>query len=93
MDAYDPNPWGFYGMLGNVWEFCLNNRQTNITQGETLTDPMGVSGGTNTRYYRGSSWSFAYSNAQTLYGYTSGTYSTETRTWNAGARICLTIGK
>ena len=92
VDAYDPNPWGFYGMLGNVWEFCLNNR-LSVTQGETYTDPLGTGAGTNTRYYRGGSWGQAYSNLQSLYGNKSGTYSTDTCTWYAGARICLTIGR
>ena len=92
VDAYDPNPWGFYGMLGNVWEFCLNNR-LSVTQGETYTDPLGTGAGNNTRYYRGGSWGQAYSNLQSHYGNKSGTYSTDTCTWYAGARICLTIGR
>ena len=90
VDAYDPNAWGFYGMLGNVWECCINVSQT-ITKGETYTDPIGNSGDGRSRSRRGGAWNNDYSSAQA-------TMRTAADPWNGtawswGARICLTIGE
>jgi formylglycine-generating enzyme required for sulfatase activity len=34
-----PNGWGFYDMLGNVWEWCADDLRRY--SGEPLTDPVG----------------------------------------------------
>ena len=93
VDAYDPNPWGFYSMLGNVWETCLNQGQT-LSQNGSYTDLMGDSG-TGYRARRGSCWSLAYSYASTNWRSVSNPNDTNNGTYilRWGARICLTVGK
>ena len=101
VDAYDPNPWGFYGMLGNVYEWCVNF-QTTIDYGGTYTDPTGdADPGNNNSHYRrrkGGAWNTGNSMCypfivsqmhQWNFGKTDGTGGI----WATGVRICLTIGK
>jgi formylglycine-generating enzyme required for sulfatase activity len=46
------NPWGFYDMHGNVWEWCLDWYNSSLSGGE---DPVGSSSGSG-RVERGGSW-------------------------------------
>lgn len=93
VDAYDPNQWGFYSMLGNVWETCLNQNQT-ITRNGSYTDLTGDAG-TSYRARRGSCWSLAYSYASTNWRSISNPNDSGNGTYilRWGARICLTVGK
>jgi formylglycine-generating enzyme required for sulfatase activity len=48
-----PNPWGFYDMHGNAWEWCQNWRYDY--QDAPVTDPVGPATG-KTRVLRGGGW-------------------------------------
>lgn len=56
--SYAPNAWGFYDMLGNVAELCMD--MFNFYESGILLDPVGptkdVNGYTNNRALRGGSW-------------------------------------
>lgn len=50
-----PNPWGFYDMHGNVWEWVQDWYDENYYRNSSSTDPKGASSG-RLRVYRGGSW-------------------------------------
>ena len=52
---YLPNAWGLYDMHGNVWEWCLDWRVSNLGT-DSVTDPIGPTSGTY-RVLRGGGWS------------------------------------
>ena len=50
-----PNDWGFYDLLGNVWELCQDWYDAGYYQAELAVDPIGAPSGTH-RVIRGGSW-------------------------------------
>ena len=53
---YAANPWGFFDMHGNVFEFAADRYQAAYPTGNPVVDPTGPSSGSN-RVLRGGSWS------------------------------------
>ena len=90
VDAYPPNPWGFYGMLGNVREICRNYKQT-ITQGETLVEPQGDASSARRQRARGGSWNDASNKCTATQVNTVDPWENTLFYW--GVRLCLTIKK
>ena len=91
VDRYAPNPWGFYGMLGNVSEWCINTYQSGITAGSNWTDPTG-SGNNAQRILRGGHWGQETPYCHTGAAFDNANYGNgQSARFYHGARICLTI--
>jgi formylglycine-generating enzyme required for sulfatase activity len=65
--SYPPNPWGFYDLHGNVWEWC-EDWYDAYPEGE-VRDPTGPAAGT-LRVIRGGSWYFDANSARSALRYT-----------------------
>lgn len=92
VDRYAPNPWGFFGMLGNVREVCVNAPIT-MTTGATVFEPQGGAMPSNGRYQlgKGGYWGDAASSATSYVNTSVDPWDSTRFYW--GARICLTIKK
>ncbi len=55
--SFAPNPWGFYDILGNAWEWCLDWKGDYPTrQNGPLRNPTGPASSKEGRQVRGGSW-------------------------------------
>ena len=54
---YAANPWGFFDMHGNVWEWTADWYQAAYPTGNPVVDPSGPASGSD-RISRGGSWFF-----------------------------------
>lgn len=88
--SYAPNAWGFYDMLGNVWEFCLNGWSTYADAKVAGTDPIGPTVDSDTRVIRGGPY-YEYSSRSTAPCRASGAGSNVNRYESSyyGFRVCL----
>lgn len=90
--SYAPNAWGFYDMLGNVWEFCLNGWSTYADPKVAGTDPKGPTVDEDVRVIRGGPY-YEYSSRSTApcrassQGSAAKTYMSS----YYGFRVCLPI--
>jgi formylglycine-generating enzyme required for sulfatase activity len=80
---YDPNPWGFFDMHGNVWEWTLDWYQSLYPTGYPVFDPIGPASG-SIRVTRGGSW---YNDGTGLRSAKRGNYSPSHRGNNLGFRV------
>jgi formylglycine-generating enzyme required for sulfatase activity len=102
VDRYAPNPWGFYGMIGNVAEWCANWHDNGITEEMELFEPRGgvpvASGDPKLqRYYyhvaRGGAWA---SDENRTFSYSRACIDTraengKARYENKGFRLCIPV--
>ena len=100
VDRYNPNPWGFYGMIGNVWEWCANWKLVGLEEGAELIEPRGGtpvsdSGTPTSQRYRyhtvhGGSWA---KNSNWTYNYTGNNVDTWASGYYAdtGFRLCIPV--
>ena len=58
---YDANPWGFFDMHGNVWEWTADWYQAAYPTGNPVVDPTGPASGSY-RIKRGGAWNDGTSN-------------------------------
>ena len=94
--SYAPNSWGIYDMPGNLWEWCLDWYENDVTAhgGAVNIDPASpsktLSGASGTyRVIRGSSWRNAASSCRPAFrDYENAWY----RKYNFGFRVVCTAG-
>lgn len=53
--SYEPNPWGFYDMVGNVAEWCEDDWLANL-ENVNAKDPLYKSDGSTKNVVRGGNW-------------------------------------
>ena len=81
------NPWGFYDMHGNVWEWCQD--RYGPLPGGSVTDPQGPVFGLK-RLLRGGSWGVAASRCRSAYRVWN---DPDYRDYTLGFRIALVPSK
>ena len=80
---YSANPWGFFDMHGNVWEWTVDWYQAAYPTGNPVVDPTGPASGSN-RVLRGGSW---YSGGSELRSARRSNHAPSLRTKSLGFRV------
>ena len=81
--SYSSNPWGFYDMHGNTWEWCSD--WYSVYSAGILTNPIGPASGL-TRVIRGGSWA---REGKALHSAERGSYIPNARSASIGFRVSL----
>jgi formylglycine-generating enzyme required for sulfatase activity len=84
--VYPPNPWGFYDMHGNVWEWMQDGYEDNYRG--VPTDGSAWNSGSSTRVVRGGSW---YGFPRFLRSASRGWINLKGRVGNFGFRVAKTV--
>jgi len=72
-----PNAWGLYDMLGNVWERCLDAYVAGeIESDEDVVDPVGVASSTGYRVKRGGCYEDGYTKSRVAFRINCGSTAT-----------------
>ena len=80
---YAANPWGFFDMHGNVWEWTADWYQAGYPTGNPVIDPTGPASG-SARVGRGGSWNRVGSYLRSAKRHD---YPPSTRSPNLGFRV------
>ena len=94
VDAYSPNAWGFYSMLGNVMELCLNRELWGFAKDATLTEPLGPTGtgdDTRKRVAKGGCWNWGAEYSIAPFFVTRDPWESGQISWSYGYRLCLPV--
>lgn len=81
-----PNAWGLYGMHGNVWEWCLDDREDEFYATAPERDPVNLAD-SSYRAIRGGGW---LTDAEYCRSANRGRVLITSADSNLGFRICLT---
>ena len=81
--SFPPNGWGFYDMVGNVWEWTQDWYQANYYAVSPESNPMGPPGG-DEKVLRGCSW---YNKPDVCFIATRDRYAPERRLYYTGFRV------
>ena len=67
VDRFEPNPFGFHNVYGNVSEWCLDGYYDHFYRLGDMIDPVGDPVGANGRSYRGGSFDQGTSRARSAF--------------------------
>ena len=82
---YSANPWGFFDLQGNVWEWTADWYEVTYPVGDPVIDPTGASSGSK-RARRGGSW---FTDGTFLRSAMRNSYSPNDRSFALGFRVGL----
>jgi formylglycine-generating enzyme required for sulfatase activity len=88
VDAFKPNAFGLYDMLGNVWQW-VEDCWTEDYKGAPIDGSSVVSGNCNTRVFRGGAWSSHPRSIRSAYRIGD---PHDLRTSDSGLRVAITLG-
>ena len=89
VDQYIPNAWGFYDMVGDVWEWSLN-KMASVSAGDTLTDPLGPTGFGGARTAKGVAWTVTSAGEFLVYSHAA-VREADFQDSIHGVRLCLPV--